>query len=69
MRMGYTRINFPYFFAESEIDYVVSAIEFVCQFGWMFLPSYKFDTDLGIWVNRDEKEYQHRNWLGQVDYS
>lgn len=35
----------------------------------MFLPNYKFDIDLGIWVSRDEKEQQQRMWLGEVDYS
>jgi len=30
MRMGFTRINIPYFFDEDEIDYVVNAIKFVC---------------------------------------
>ena len=56
MRMGFTRFNLPYFFTDSEVDYIVSAIEFVSTFGWMFLPNYKFDYDLGIWVSRDEKE-------------
>ena len=56
MRMGFTRFNIPYFLSEAEIDYVISAIEFVCAYGWMFLPNYKFDVDLGIWVSRDEKE-------------
>jgi hypothetical protein len=35
----------------------------------MFLPNYKFDVDLGIWVSRDEKEQQTRLWLGEIDYS
>ena len=56
MRMGFTRFNIPYFLSEAEIDYVISAIEFVCAYGWMFLPNYKFDVDLGIWVSREEKE-------------
>jgi hypothetical protein len=55
-RMGYTRINFPWFFSEEDVEYVVSAVEFVCKFGWMLLPVYKFDTDQNIWVNRNEKE-------------
>ena len=42
LRMGYTRFNFNYFQTDQEIDYVLSAIEFVCMYGWMFLPNYKF---------------------------
>ena len=45
LRMGFTRLNFNYFMSEEDIEYVLSAIEFVCKFGWMFLPSYKFDVD------------------------
>ena len=56
LRMGYTRLNFNYFQSEEDIEYVLAAIEFVCKFGWMFLPSYKFDVDLGIWVHRTEQE-------------
>lgn len=69
MRMGFTRFNIPYFFNDTEVEYVVSAIEFVCAYGWMFLPNYKFDVDLGIWVSREEKEQQQRVWLGEIDYS
>ena len=54
LRMGYTRFNLNYFQTDEDIDYVLSAIEFVCKFGWMFLPSYKFDVDLGVWVHRIE---------------
>jgi hypothetical protein len=69
MRMGFTRFNLPYFLSDLEIDYIIGAIEFVAKFGWMFLPNYKFDVDLGIWVSREEKEQQQRIWLGEIDYS
>ena len=54
LRMGYSRFNLNYFMTDDEVDYILSAIEFVCQYGWMFLPNYKFDVDLGIWVHRLE---------------
>lgn len=69
LRMGYTRLNFNYFQTEADIDYVLEAVEFVCAYGWMFLPNYKFDVDLGIWVHRNEQEQQTRVWLGEIDYS
>jgi selenocysteine lyase/cysteine desulfurase len=53
-RVGYTRFNIPYFFNDDEINYVLDALEFVAKFGWMFLPAYKFDLDLGIWKSRQE---------------
>ena len=54
MRVGYVRFNIPYFFNDDEINYVLDALEFVAKFGWMFLPAYKFDLDLGIWKSRQE---------------
>ena len=69
LRMGYTRLNFSYFMSEDEIEYALSALEFVCKFGWMFLPDYKFDVDLGTWCHRLEQEQQTRVWLGEIDYS
>jgi hypothetical protein len=56
MRMGFTRFNLPFFATAEEVDYIIDSIEFICRFGWMFLPNYKFDVDLGIWASRDEKE-------------
>ena len=69
LRIGYTRVNFNYFVSNEEIDYILDAIEFISIFGWMFLPHYKFDVDIGNWVNRDEHEQKQRSWIGEIDYS
>lgn len=69
LRMGFTRVNFNYFFSDEDIDYILDAIEFVCEFGWLFLPHYTFDKDSGVWVNRSESEQKQRSWLGAIDYS
>jgi hypothetical protein len=69
LRLGYTRINLNFFIPDEEIDYVLSAIEFIAQYGWMFLPHYQFEAETGVWVNREEKESRVRQWLGQIDYS
>ena len=69
LRMGYTRVNFSFFMTDKDIEYIIQAIEFISEFGWMFLPHYKFDMDLGYWINRDEVEQKQRSWLGEIDYS
>jgi len=56
LKLGFTRVNFAYFLTDEDIDYVLDAIEFVCEFGWMFLPNYNFDVDRGIWASRLEPE-------------
>jgi len=69
LRMGFTRVNFNYFFSDEDIDYILDAIEFVCEYGWLFLPHYTFSKDTGVWVNRSESEQKQRAWLGAIDYS
>jgi hypothetical protein len=43
LRMGFSRINFNYYITDAEINYILSAVEFICKFGWLLLPHYKFD--------------------------
>ena len=56
LRVGFTRINFAYFMRPEEINYILDAIEFIANYGWMLLPHYQFDQDSGVWRNRNEKE-------------
>jgi hypothetical protein len=69
LRIGFTRVSFNYVMKDEEIDYVMDAIEFIARYGWMLLPQYQFDLDMGTWINRDEKETKVRSWLGAIDYS
>jgi len=43
LRMGFTRVNFNYFFNKEDVDYICDAVEFIAEYGWLFLPHYKFD--------------------------
>jgi selenocysteine lyase/cysteine desulfurase len=38
MKSGFTRFNLSYFSSDEEIDYILNAIEFIANFGWMYLP-------------------------------
>lgn len=42
LRPGYSRVSFPFFMPPVEIDFVISAILFVADHGWKFLPDYKY---------------------------
>jgi selenocysteine lyase/cysteine desulfurase len=69
LKMGYTRFNLAYFSTMEEIDYILDSIEFVANFGWMFLPNYKFDFKHGTCFSRNEKEHQTSSLLEEIDYS
>lgn len=47
LKPGFTRFNLPFFFDESRVDFVLEAIEFVCEHGWKFLPQYNFSIETG----------------------
>jgi hypothetical protein len=68
LRMGYTRVNFAYFMNKVEIDYVLSAIDFVGRYGWLFLPSYTFDKETAEFYVKGEPEHERINSLDDVDY-
>lgn len=41
LRPGYTRMSFPFFVDQLEVDYVLDAVAFVAEHGWKFLPLYQ----------------------------
>ncbi|MEH6581468.1 MAG: aminotransferase class V-fold PLP-dependent enzyme [Halioglobus sp.] len=49
LRPGWVRLNFNYFIADEEFEYLVRAIELVARYGWRLLPFYHFDTTAAIW--------------------
>ncbi len=37
MKPGFTRFNLSYFASDEEVDYILKAVDFIAEFGWMFL--------------------------------
>ena len=46
-RPGYTRLNFPYFYPQYLIDYIIFAIEFCTEHAFKFFPLYAFKKESG----------------------
>lgn len=53
IKPGWVRINFNYFFSDAVVDYIISAVRFIAQRGYLFLADYTFDPDSGIWHHRN----------------
>lgn len=49
--MGFSRINFSYLWEESTINYLLDALEFISEHGWMFLPKYVPHEKTGQWTH------------------
>ncbi|KAF0697116.1 Aste57867_12182 [Aphanomyces stellatus] len=53
VRPGYSRISFPYIMSDAQVEYIVSAVEFVASHGWKFLPQYEFKQATGAWTHKN----------------
>lgn len=69
VKMGYTRLNFSYFFNDEDVDYICHAIEFISKFGWMFLPNYEFEMKRGLWISKDETRFETNTRIGDIDFT
>lgn len=49
LRPGWLRLNFNYFIAEPEFEYLLRAVELVAQHGWRLLPCYHLDPAASVW--------------------
>ncbi|POM79756.1 Cysteine desulfurase [Phytophthora palmivora] len=51
LKPGATRISFPYFIDDNEINYILDTVHFVADHGWKFLPQYEYDGITGVWCH------------------
>lgn len=58
IKPGWCRIGFHYVFDKLEVDYLLDAIEFVAEQGYLFLSDYQFDHETGAWA--------HKHWSDKV---
>ena len=58
IKPGWCRVGFHYTFDRAEFEYLLGAVEFVAEFGYLFLPLYTFDHDSGAWW--------HKEWRGDT---
>ncbi|MDE0895095.1 MAG: aminotransferase class V-fold PLP-dependent enzyme [Planctomycetota bacterium] len=51
MKPGWVRLSLPYYASEEDLEFVLSAVEFVATYGKEFVPSYRFDWSNGVWTH------------------
>ncbi|GAB1608921.1 probable cysteine desulfurase isoform X1, partial [Argonauta hians] len=58
MKPGFTRLNLPFFYDDTTIDYILRAVKMVADYGWQLLPLYKCDPKTGAYTHQKfEKHY------------
>jgi hypothetical protein len=50
LKPGWTRLSFTYYLSTEEFRFILSAIEFIAEFGHRFLQLYRFDWVTGNWT-------------------
>ncbi len=49
LKQGWVRVNFHYIFSQAQVDFICDAIEFIAEYGHLFLDEYELDIHSGIW--------------------
>ena len=56
IRPGWCRVNFHYLFSEIEFKFICQAIEFIANYGYLFLREYSFNINSGVWTHLNFKD-------------
>ncbi len=51
MKPGWVRLSLPYYASEEDLEFVLSAVEFVATHGKEFVPAYRFNWGSGVWTH------------------
>lgn len=69
VKPGWVRVNFNYFIAEAEFQYILDAVNLIAEKGWRLLPQYHFDAGVALWRHRDAGQHppESLDSIGYVD--
>ena len=56
LKPGWVRINLHYTFSREELDFLLKTVEFVANYGYLFLSLYSFNMNTGEWIFKDFEE-------------
>jgi selenocysteine lyase/cysteine desulfurase len=49
MKIGAARVNLHYSMKKYEVEYLINAMEYICDHGYKFLPMYYYDFKASQW--------------------
>ena len=65
LRPGYSRLSFPYWLSQQEIEYIISAVVFISKHAKDFLFMYRYNHRTGEWAHTTRlTRFPERKWLG-----
>jgi selenocysteine lyase/cysteine desulfurase len=58
MKPGWVRIGLHFTLTEEDVDFICDAVEFIAEYGHLFLPLYEMDLHSGTWRYIDEGSHE-----------
>ncbi|KAI3665084.1 hypothetical protein L6452_43702 [Arctium lappa] len=58
VRLGWTRVSFPYYMSNEEYEFILAAIEFIAIYGQRFLSLYHLNWNTGCWSLKDDEAFE-----------
>lgn len=58
IKPGWSRLNLNYFIPDSELKFIVKAIQWIAEKGYLLLKEYHFDDATALWRNRQFKGFE-----------
>lgn len=53
LKPGWIRVNFHYAMSSAQVKFIIDAINFIGDFGYLFLQNYQLDYKSGAWTPKD----------------
>ena len=69
LKPGWLRINFHYIINEEEFQFLLNAIEFIANYGYLFISQYSLDIHTGMWTHKGTTEsniYEHEFGIEKI---
>jgi selenocysteine lyase/cysteine desulfurase len=54
VKPGWVRLSLPYYASEEDLEFILSAVEFVADHGQAFVPAYRLGWRDGVWRHIDQ---------------
>jgi selenocysteine lyase/cysteine desulfurase len=56
IKPGWLRFNIHYVMTEEEVEFILKAVDFTAQYGYLFLNEYEMDLKTGKWNHKNYKD-------------
>ncbi len=53
LKPGWVRVNFHYAMSSEQVKFIIDAINFIADYGYLFLQDYQLDCKSGAWMPKD----------------